>query len=141
MTRISILESKWKKIYPYSDNVLVIKDEDECISAGGIVIPDAAQQYKRRGWVLAVGGGVRTNGKLHLPPYKPGDYLIADRPFSRPDETEDELFQDPSILMIRGDEPLAYIRREDCVGPDAKRAFPAKYQEILDRFGFKPGGE
>jgi co-chaperonin GroES (HSP10) len=137
--RISLLESKWRQICPYGNAVLIIKDQDEGVSAGGIVIPDAHREYKRRGWVLAVGGGCRTkDGRVHLPPYKPGDYIFADRAFKRPDETEDELFHDPTILLIRGDEPYAFFHREDCVGGDSRYALPKQHEELLKRFAFKP---
>lgn len=134
--KLPITESDFKKIYPVGDNVLIIKDDDEARSAGGVIIPDKHQEYKRRGWVLAVGGGCRTrDGRTHLPPYEPGDYLVADRAFVRPDEQEDELFGSPTILLIRGDEPLGFIRRADC--RDGYR-LPEKYQPILDQFAFKP---
>ncbi len=140
---ISILESGWSKLLPYGDSVAIIKDADESVSAGGILIPGAHQEYKRRGWVLAVGGGCRTkNGGVVLPPYEPGDYLFADRNFVRPNEDEDEIFHDPTIMVIpvhtADDKPLAYIKRADCVGGYARYAFPKKYEEILKKYGFKP---
>lgn len=136
MTRISIAEAGIEGLRPMADNVLVIKDEEEGVSQGGIVIPEAHRGYRRRGWVLAVGGGFIVNGVETPMPYEPGDYLIADRAFQRPDESEDELFHNPTIILIRGDEPLGYIRRKDCKG---KHRLPKEHEELIKKFGFKPG--
>jgi co-chaperonin GroES (HSP10) len=136
MTRVSITEAGIKGICPLADNVLIIKDEEEGVSAGGVIIPEVHRGYNRRGWVLAVGGGFNLHGVAIPMPYEPGDYLFADRPFVRKDESEDELYHNPAICLIRGDEPLGFIRRADCKG---RYRLPKKYEEIVKQFGFKPG--
>jgi co-chaperonin GroES (HSP10) len=133
---MSIAEAGIRSIRPRADNVLIIKDEEDGVSPGGIVIPEAHRGYNRRGWVLAVGGGFSLNGVVVPMPYEPGDYLIADRSFVRRDESEEELYHNPTIMLVRGDEPLAYIRRQDCKG---KRCLPERFEGILRQFGFKPG--
>ena len=142
MSKVSLADSGIKAIVPYGDNVLLIKDEEDAVSRGGIVIPEAHRGYKRRGWVLATGAGYRApNGETIPVPFKPGDYLIADRPYARTDESEDELFHDPTIIVVRGDEAAASVRACDCEG---KQKLPEKFKPLIEKFGntgtLKAGG-
>jgi len=131
------MDSDFTEIAPVGNNVFIIKDEDEGRSQGGIVIPEAHREYKRRGWVLSIGGGFRLkDGSIQRMPYGVGDYLIADRPFVRIHEDEDEVFSDPAILLIKGNEPVAFVRSKDCVG---SQRLPDKYLPILKKFGYDPG--
>jgi len=131
------MDSDISWISPVGNNVFIIKDEDDSRSQGGVIIPEAHREYKRRGWVLSIGGGLRLkDGFIQRMPYDVGDYLIADRPFVRMHEDEDEVFSDPAILLIRGDEPVAFVRRKDCVG---SQRLPEKYLPIIQKFGFNPG--
>ena len=98
-----------KELMPYSHNVWIAKDPDEWISPGGIIIPGAHQEFKRRGWCIVRGGGFTTkDGVVQRHPFKPGAYLICDRAFTRPDEKEDNLTEDNDgaevTMIIRGDE-------------------------------------
>ncbi|MAZ95830.1 MAG: co-chaperone GroES [Planctomycetaceae bacterium] len=45
------------KIRPLDDRVVVRPTEAEEVTAGGIVLPDSAQEKPQRGIVIAVGGG------------------------------------------------------------------------------------
>lgn len=45
------------KIYPHRDRIIVKVLEADTVSAGGIVIPDAAKEKPSRGKVLSVGTG------------------------------------------------------------------------------------
>jgi len=45
------------KIKPLDDRVLVEQSEAEEVTAGGIVLPDAAQEKPQRGKVIAAGPG------------------------------------------------------------------------------------
>ena len=106
-----ISECDFNEIRPIGNNALVIKDGNTDITEGGVILPAIAQDHKRRGWVLAVGGGVQLKGGTIVPPsYEPGDYVLADRHYSRPDEAEDEIFQNPSILLVKGEEIVAIDR-------------------------------
>ncbi len=101
-------------LLPMTDNVWIAKDPNEWVSPGGIIIPDAHQDYKRRGWCIVRGGGFTTeDGVVQRHPFKPGDYLICDRHFQRPDETEDELTHENEgkevTCIIRGDEVCAFV--------------------------------
>ena len=102
---------------PIGGTCIIIKAPDEG-KVGSIFIPQAAQRYKRQGWVVATGGGTTLEDGTVVPlPFKPGDYLIAERHFVRPDESEDEISQDPVTVLVRDDEPVGFIAREDCGGP------------------------
>ena len=60
---------------PLQDRVLIRRVEPEAKSAGGIFIPDTAQEKPTEGEVVAVGPGTRDeDGKLH-----PLDVRIGDR--------------------------------------------------------------
>ena len=45
------------KIRPINDRVLVIREEEEQKSAGGIIIPDTAKEKPQRGKIVAAGPG------------------------------------------------------------------------------------
>ncbi|MGD8212855.1 MAG: co-chaperone GroES, partial [Desulfobacterales bacterium] len=45
------------KIRPLNDRVLVIREEKEQKSAGGIIIPDTAKEKPQRGKVVVAGPG------------------------------------------------------------------------------------
>jgi len=45
------------KIKPLDDRLMVEQSEAEEVTAGGIVLPDAAQEKPQRGKVIAVGSG------------------------------------------------------------------------------------
>jgi chaperonin GroES len=52
------------KIKPLNDRVLVLREDEEQKSAGGIIIPDTAKEKPQRGKVVAVGSGrIDKNGK------------------------------------------------------------------------------
>lgn len=103
--------TEFSEFHPLGWNVLIAKDQDDEQSLGGIVIPDKHQEYKRRGWVLAVGDGLMHKGVTIRPPYKPGDYVYADRHFARPDESEDEvkISSDGVAVIISGREIWGYV--------------------------------
>jgi len=52
------------KIRPLNDRVLVLREDEEQESAGGIIIPDTAKEKPQRGKIVAVGPGkVGNDGK------------------------------------------------------------------------------
>lgn len=62
---------------PLHDRVVIKPVEAERTSAGGIVIPDNAQEKPTTGQVLAVGPGRRTqDGTLIATTVKPGDQVM-----------------------------------------------------------------
>ena len=64
-------------IQPLHDRIIVEAAAKEEISAGGIILPDAAQEKPQRGKVLAVGPGKRLDsGQLAAIDIKTGDTVL-----------------------------------------------------------------
>lgn len=65
------------KFRPLHDRVLVKRVESETKTAGGIIIPDAAQEKPSEGKVVAVGSGIRNeDGKVTPLDVKKGDKVL-----------------------------------------------------------------
>ena len=65
------------QLRPLQDRVLVRRVEPETKTAGGIFIPDTAQEKPTEGEVVAVGPGTRDEaGKLYPLDVKPGDRVL-----------------------------------------------------------------
>jgi chaperonin GroES len=65
------------KIKPLSDRVLVLRENEEQKSAGGIIIPDTAKEKPQRGKVVAVGSGkIDKDGKRIPLEVKAGDRIL-----------------------------------------------------------------
>ena len=62
---------------PLHDHVIVRRQEEERLSAGGIVIPDPATEKLDQGEALAVGNGkILKGGNVASPDVKPGDRVL-----------------------------------------------------------------
>jgi chaperonin GroES len=65
------------KIRPLNDRVLVIREEEEQKSTGGIIIPDTAKEKPQRGKVVAAGPGkMGEDGKRTPLEVKQGDRIL-----------------------------------------------------------------
>ena len=65
------------KFRPLGDRVVVRRVKEEQKSAGGIIIPDAAQEKPQEGQIVAVGpGALDEKGKRVLPETKAGDHVL-----------------------------------------------------------------
>ena len=65
------------KIKPLNDRVLVLREDEEKKSAGGILIPDTAKEKPQRGKVVAVGAGKIDNEGKRIPlEVKAGDRIL-----------------------------------------------------------------
>ena len=65
------------KIRPLNDRVLVLREDEEQKSAGGIIIPDTAKEKPQRGKVVAVGTGRIDNEGKRIPlEVKAGDRIL-----------------------------------------------------------------
>ena len=65
------------KFRPLHDRVVVKRIEAEAKSAGGIIIPDTAQEKPAEGEIVAVGPGARNEtGKVVPLDVKPGDRIL-----------------------------------------------------------------
>ena len=65
------------KLKPLHDRVLVEPLDAEIKTAGGVIIPDTAQEKPMEGKIIAVGSGGRgDDGKLIKPDVKAGDRIL-----------------------------------------------------------------
>jgi chaperonin GroES len=91
------------KIRPLGDHVLVTRSSEETKSAGGIIIPDTAQEKPQEGKVVAVGSGKRLeDGKIQPVDVKQGDRVL----FGKYAGTE---------VSVDGEEHLL-LREDDILG-------------------------
>jgi chaperonin GroES len=68
------------KIKPLDDRVVVKQNEAETVSAGGIVLPDSAQEKPTEGKVVSVGAGkLLDSGERGEMGVKKGDTVIYSR--------------------------------------------------------------
>ena len=65
------------KIRPLADRVIVKRLEAESVTAGGIVLPDSAQEKPQRGKVVSVGAGkILDDGSLGKMQVKKGTSVL-----------------------------------------------------------------
>tara|TARA_B100001564_G_C20293782_1_gene513789 strand:+ start:162 stop:449 length:288 start_codon:yes stop_codon:yes gene_type:complete len=65
------------KFRPLHDRVVVERLDSDEKTAGGIIIPDSAQEKPMQGKILAVGGGARDDsGKVQPLDVKEGDKIL-----------------------------------------------------------------
>jgi len=89
------------KIKPLGDKVIVKTDDDaETTTAGGIIIPDTAQEKSQKGEIVAAGAG-RTdeNGKIIAMNVKVGDTVL----YSKYGGNEIEYDGDKYLIMSESD--------------------------------------
>ena len=85
---------------PLHDRVMVRRIESDIKSAGGIIIPDTAQEKPMEGEVLAVGPGSRgDDGKLHPLDVKAGDRIL----FGKWSGTEVKIDGEELLIMKESD--------------------------------------
>ena len=88
------------KLRPLQDRVLIRRVEPEAKTAGGIFIPDTAQEKPMEGEVVAVGPGARDeDGKLHPLDVKSGDRVL----FGKWSGTEVKLDGEDLMIMKEAD--------------------------------------
>ena len=85
---------------PLHDRVLVRRVEAEEKTAGGIIIPDTAQEKPQEGEVISVGSGVRSeDGKVTPLDVKQGDRIL----FGKWSGTEVKIAGEDLIIMKESD--------------------------------------
>lgn len=93
------------KLEPLGDRVVLERDESEEKTAGGILLPDSAQDRPARGRVVSVGNGKLlddgTRGALQV---KVGDRVIFSSYAGESLKVNDE-----ELLLMREDDILAVI--------------------------------
>ncbi|MEE8352568.1 MAG: co-chaperone GroES [Rhodospirillales bacterium] len=88
------------KLTPLHDRVLVKRVEQDTKTAGGIIIPDTAQEKPMEGKIIAVGSGTRSeDGKLTPLDVKAGDTIL----FGKWSGTEVTIDGDELIIMKESD--------------------------------------
>ncbi len=93
------------KFRPLHDRVLIKPLESEEKTAGGIIIPDTAQEKPSEGKVVSVGSGVRDeNGKLIKLTVKSGDRVL----YGKYSGTEVKL-DGKDMLIVRENDILAVV--------------------------------
>ena len=95
------------KIKPLNDRVLVVREEEEQKSAGGIIIPDTAKEKPQRGKVVAVGPGkMGKNGKRSAMGVKVGDRVLFSKYAG-----SDIKFDNVEHVFMREDDILSVIEK------------------------------
>jgi chaperonin GroES len=93
------------KVVPLGTNVVVKRLESEAKTAGGIVLPEAAQKKPREGRVLSVGDGRQLSDGSRIPhQVREGDRIV----FSDYAGIEVEV-NGESMLIMSEDEILAIV--------------------------------
>jgi chaperonin GroES len=88
------------KFRPLHDRVVVRRLDQEQKSAGGIIIPDTAQEKPMQGEVIAVGPGTRgEDGKLAALDVKAGDRVL----FGKWSGTEVKIDGEELLIMKESD--------------------------------------
>lgn len=91
------------KVAPLGDRVLVKQDAEPQKSAGGIYLPETAQEAPQLGTVVRAGTGKRSeDGKLHPLTVKTGDKVIFGK------------YSGTKVTM--GQEELLFMREDDILG-------------------------
>jgi chaperonin GroES len=87
-------------IRPLHDRVLVKRIEEEQKTAGGIIIPDSAQEKPTKGKIVAVGSGSRDeSGKVVPLDVKKGDIVL----FAKWGGTEIKVDGEDYLIMKESD--------------------------------------
>jgi chaperonin GroES len=88
------------KIKPLHDRVVVRRVEQEQKTAGGIIIPDSAQEKPQEGEVIAVGSGERDEtGRVRSLDVKKGDRIL----FGKWSGSEIKLAGEELLIMKESD--------------------------------------
>ncbi len=88
------------KFRPLHDRVVVKRLDSDAKSAGGIIIPDTAQEKPMEGKVIAVGPGARgDDGKINKLDVKKGDRIL----FGKWSGTEVKIDGDDLLIMKESD--------------------------------------
>jgi chaperonin GroES len=94
-------------IKPLHDRIIVKAAEKEQVSAGGIILPDNAQEKPQRGEVLAVGPGkVLDSGTRAAVDVKVGDHVY----YGKYSGTEVKVEGD-DLIILRAEDVLAVLEK------------------------------
>ncbi|MCA8991638.1 MAG: co-chaperone GroES [Planctomycetaceae bacterium] len=100
MAKKASKKSGGTRIVPLGDKVVIKRQEAEATTAGGIVLPDSAQDKPQRGEVVSVGDGhVKRDGTRVALTVKEGDRVI----FSSYAGDEIKVGDEEYLLLREGD--------------------------------------
>ncbi len=103
-------------IHPLHDRVIVEAAAKEEVSAGGIILPDAAQEKPQRGKVLAVGPGKRLDsGQLSAVDVQVGDTVLYGK-YGGTEVTVDG----KDYVILRAEDILGVIEHEPALAGAAR---------------------
>jgi chaperonin GroES len=92
-------------IRPLHDRILVRRAEEETTTAGGIVLPDSAQEKPMQGEVVATGNGkILADGGVRALDVKAGDKVL----FGKYSGTEVKV-NNEELLMMREEDIMAVV--------------------------------
>jgi len=92
-------------LQPLGDRIVVQREESLDTTAGGIFLPNSAQNKPSRGTVVSIGDGkILADGSRSGLQVKPGDMVLFTS--YGPDEIK---FGDSELLLMREDDVLAVI--------------------------------
>lgn len=93
------------KVRPLYDRILIKRLDEETKTAGGLYIPDSAQEKPQQGQVVSVGNGkIQEDGSLRKLDVKNGDKIL----FSKYSGNEIKV-DGTELLILREDDVLAVI--------------------------------
>ena len=99
------VKKKSLKLQPLADRVVVQREASEERTAGGIVLPDSAQDKPARGTVINVGDGkLLEDGRRSALQVKVGDRVIFSSYAGEVFKVDDE-----ELLLMREDDILAVL--------------------------------
>lgn len=88
------------KFRPLHDRVVIEPIEQEEKTAGGIIVPDTAQEKPMQGKIIAVGPGARgEDGTLQPPDVKKGDTIL----YGKYSGTEVKIDDEELLIMRESD--------------------------------------
>ena len=88
------------KFRPLGDRVVVRRVKEDQKTAGGIIIPDTAQEKPQEGEIISVGpGALDDNGKRVAPEVKAGDFVL----FGKWSGTEVKIDGEELLIMKESD--------------------------------------
>ena len=88
-------------VVPLGDKVVVNRVEAEAVTAGGIVLPDSAQEKPQQGRVLSIGDGILlADGTRQPPEVSEGDRILFESYGGTEIQVADEDFLIMSVNSI-----------------------------------------
>jgi len=93
------------KLKPLGNRLVIEPNEQEEVTAGGIVLPETAKEKPQKGTVLSVGPGERDDDGKHIPlDVKEGDTVL----FAKYAGTEIKI-EGKKLLIMRESDLLAIV--------------------------------